>query len=145
MDRSTARLETLFQKLATTPTAAIKALAARSDALAAEADNANSTTMKGVRDQLDTVAWQFQQTSAIVLPLGKTQVLLEQYRHNLSGWRAMVVRQERTALIGLGVRLGILASVLAVLFIGAEFWRRAVLRFEHDLAPAAISGWWCGG
>ena len=132
MDRSTADLDSSFQKLSATPTAAIKALAARSDQLAAEADNANSSTMKDVRAQLDTVAWQFQQTSAIVLPLGKTHVLLAQYRQNLRGWREMVRRQENAALIALGIRIGILASVLAVLFIGAEFWRRAVLRFEHD-------------
>jgi small-conductance mechanosensitive channel len=132
MDRSTAHLEQRLQKLSATPVAAIKALATSSDALAAEADHANSTTMKGVRDQLDTVAWQFKQTSAIVLPLGKMHVLLEQYRHNLSSWRQLVVRQEHATLIGLGIRVGILALVLVVLFTGAEFWRRAVLRFEHD-------------
>ena len=132
MDRSTAALDTVFQKLAVTPTAAIKALAARSDALATQADSANSATMKDVRNQLDTVAWQFKQTSGIVLPLGKAHILLEQYRHNLANWREIVRRQEQAALIGLGVRIGLLAAVLAVLFTGAEFWRRAVLRFEHD-------------
>src|SRR5579871_5768115 len=118
MDRSTADLDSSFQKLSATPTAAIRALAARSDQLAAEADNANSTMMKDVRAQLDTVAWQFKQTSAIVLPLGKTHVLLAQYRQNLRGWREMVRHQENAALIALGIRIGILASVLAVLFIG---------------------------
>lgn len=135
MDRDTARLEALFQKLSATPIAAIKALAARSDALAAQAAQAaqaDSATMQDVRDQLDTVAWQFKQSSAIVLPLGKAHLLLEQYRHNLSSWRELVLRQEHDALIGLGIRVGMLALVLTVLFIGAEFWRRAVLRFEHD-------------
>lgn len=132
MDHSTAQLEAQFQKLSVTPIAAIKALGARSDALAAQADQASSTTIKDVRNQLDTVAWQFRQTSAIVLPLGKAHVLLEQYRHNLSSWRGLVLRQEHGALIGLGIRLGILAAVLTVLFIAAELWRRAVLRFEHD-------------
>src|SRR5579862_4396729 len=132
MDRSTAHLQQELQKLSATPVAAIKDLATSSDALAAEADHANSATMKDLRDQLDTVAWQFKQTSAIVLPLGKMHVLLEQYRHNLSSWRQLVVRQEYATLIGLGIRVGILALVLAVLFTGAEFWRRAVLRFEHD-------------
>jgi small-conductance mechanosensitive channel len=132
MDRSTERLDAMFKKLAATPVAALQALATRSDALAAQADSADSTAMKGVRDQLDIVAWQFKQTSGIVLPLGKTQVLLEQYRRNLNGWRQIVLRQEHAALIGLGVRLGILALVLGLLFTGAEFWRRAVLHFEHD-------------
>src|SRR6185437_4247916 len=132
MDQSTAHLETQLQNLSVMPVAAIKALTARSDALAGEAAHADSATIKSARAQLDKVAWQFRQTSAIVLPLGQAHVLLEQYRHNLGNWRAILREQERSTLSALAVRLGILALVLAALFAGAELWRRAVLRFEHE-------------
>lgn len=132
MDDSTVHLETAFKKLSATPVAAITALSSRSDALSAQADHADSATMKTVRAQLDTVAWQFKQTSAVVLPLGQAQVLLEQYRHNLSNWHEMLQRQERATLNGLAVRIGILVLLLVVLFAGAELWRRAVVRFEHE-------------
>lgn len=132
MDQSTAHLEMQFQKLSVTPVAAINALTQRSDALASAADHADSATMKSLRAQLDTVAWQFQQTSAVVLPLSQAHVLLEQYRHNLSSWRAILRQEERSTLSSLGVRLGILVLILAALFAGAELWRRAVLRFEHE-------------
>lgn len=133
MDQSTAHLQSQFENLSVTPLADIRTLTARSDALAAAAEHADSTAMKSVRAQLDTVAWQFKQTSAIVLPLSQTHVLLEQYRHNLNGWRNMLRAQEGSTLSALSVRIGILVLVLAALFVGAELWRRAVLRFEHDL------------
>ena len=104
----------------------------QSDALAAQADNANSTTLKGVRDQFDTLAWLFQQTSAVLIPLSKEGVLLKQYRHNLSNWRDAIKHQYHDALAALGVRLGILVAMLAVVFVGAEIWRRAVLRYAHE-------------
>ncbi len=132
IDQRTAHLEMQFRTLSVTPVAAINALTQRSDALVSAADQADSATMKTVRAQLDTVAWQFQQTSAIVLPLSQARVLFEQYRHNLSGWRAILRQEERSTLSSLGVRLGILVLILAALFAGGELWRRAVLRFEHE-------------
>jgi small-conductance mechanosensitive channel len=85
-----------------------------------------------VRDQFDTLAWLFKQTSAILLPLSKEGVLLEQYRNNLSSWRDNIRHQYHEALGALGVRLGVLAMLLGGVFAGAELWRRAVLRYAHD-------------
>jgi small-conductance mechanosensitive channel len=88
--------------------------------------------LKGVRDQFDTLAWLFQQTSAILIPLSKEGVLLQQYRHNLGNWRDAIKHQYHDALAALGVRLAVLAAMLAVVFAGAEIWRRAVLRYAHE-------------
>ena len=85
-----------------------------------------------MRDQFDTLAWLFQQTSAVLIPLSKEGVLLKQYRHNLSNWRDAIKHQYHDALVALGVRLGILLAMLAVVFAGAEIWRRAVLRYAHE-------------
>jgi len=132
IDERTADLEQTFLKIRTPPLEQLKQYAAQSDALSAQADNANSTTLKGVRDQFDTLAWLFQQTSAILIPLSKEGVLLKQYRHNLSNWRDAIKHQYHDALAALGVRLGVLALMLAVVFAGAEVWRRAVLRYAHE-------------
>ena len=59
-----------------------------------------------MRDQLDTLAWLFKQTSAILLPLSKEGVLLQQYRHNLQKWREAVDRQYQEARTALALRLG---------------------------------------
>ncbi|HWM70412.1 MAG TPA: mechanosensitive ion channel domain-containing protein [Steroidobacteraceae bacterium] len=132
IDERTADLEQTFLKIRTPPLEQLKQYAAQSDALSAQADNANSTTLKGVRDQFDTLAWLFQQTSAILIPLSKEGVLLKQYRHNLSNWRDAIKHQYHDALAALGVRLGVLALMLAVVFAGADVWRRAVLRYAHE-------------
>lgn len=132
IDERTAALEHTFEQIRSKPLDQLKQYAAQSDALAAQADNANSTTLKGVRDQFDTLAWLFQQTSAVLIPLSKEGVLLKQYRHNLANWRDTIKHQYHDAVVALVVRLGVLLAMLAVVFAGAEIWRRAVLRYAHE-------------
>jgi small-conductance mechanosensitive channel len=132
IDRGTAALEQTFAKIRSAPLEQLKALSARSDALSTQADNAHGAALKAVRDQLDTLAWLFKQTSAILIPLSKEGVLLQQYRHNLKSWRDAVRHQYRAALAALGVRLGILLALLAVVMAGSEIWRRAVVRYTHE-------------
>src|SRR5579863_4600249 len=132
IDRNTTALEQTFAKIRSAPLEQLKALSARSDALAAQADTAQGAALKDVRNQLDTLAWLFKQTSDILIPLSKEGVLLQQYRHNLNSWQEAVRRQYREALATLGVRLGILVALLAVVFVGAEVWRRLVIRYTHD-------------
>ena len=132
IDGRTAALAKTFRKISAAPLEQLKALSARSDALAAEADDAGSGTLKDLRNEFDTLAWLFKQTSEILIPLTKEQVLLQQYRHNLGNWRDSTQRQYHDALAALGIRLGIVAGILAVVFILAEVWRRAVLRYSHD-------------
>jgi small-conductance mechanosensitive channel len=133
IDKRTAALEQTFEKIRARPLEQLKNYAAQSDALALQADNVNGAALKAVRDQMDTLAWLFKQTSAILIPLSKEGVLLNQYRHNLSNWRDTTKHQYHDALATLGVRLGVLAAMLAVVFAGAEVWRRAVLRYAHEL------------
>lgn len=132
IDARTATLERTFEQIRAKPLEQLRQYSTQSDALAAQADHANGTTLKGVRDQFDTLAWLFQQTSAVLIPLSKEGVLLKQYRHNLGNWRDAIKHQYHEALVALGVRLGILLVMLAVVFAGAEIWRRAVLRYAHE-------------
>jgi small-conductance mechanosensitive channel len=132
VDARTAALATLFENINKAPLEQLKALSAQSEALAAQADNASSTTLINLRKQFDTLAWVFKQTSAILLPLSKESVLLQQYRHNLDNWRQFTRREYKDALRALGVRLGVLVGMLAVVFILAEVWRRAVLHYARE-------------
>lgn len=132
IDRRTAALEETFLKIRNPPLERLKALSAQSDALATQADRAHGAALKAVRDQLDTLAWLFQQTSAILIPLSKEGVLLEQYRHNLRNWRDAVRHEYDDALRALGIRLAILIGMLAIVFAGAEVWRRLVVRYSLE-------------
>jgi small-conductance mechanosensitive channel len=132
IDRGTAALESTFSRISSKPLDQLKALSARSDVLAAQADSAHGEALKSVRDQLDTLAWLFKQTSDILIPLSKEGVLLQQYRHNLNSWHDAARREYQDALATLALRIGILLATLAVVFAGGELWRRLVLRYTPD-------------
>ena len=133
IDKRTAELQEVFKRTRTPPMERLKALTARGDALAAQTDAGGTANLRGVRDQYDTLAWLYQQTSAIVIPLSNAEVLLNQYRRNLSNWRDVTQKQYREALSALGSRLLFFAALLALVFAAAELWRRAIFRYVHDL------------
>jgi len=85
-----------------------------------------------VHDQLDSLANQFKQASVIFIPLSRQSALLNQYRRNLKNWHNAVHGQSRDALQSLGIRLGVLLAILAVVYAFAEIWHRAVLKYVHD-------------
>ena len=132
IDQRTAELEETFKKIRTPPLDQLKRLADRGDALAAEAESGANANLRGVRDQYDTLAWLFQQTSAIVTPLSKAGVLLSQYRRNLSNWRAATQKQYRDAFEALGLRVALFAGLLAIVFGLGHLWRRVVFRYVHE-------------
>jgi small-conductance mechanosensitive channel len=133
IDRRTEELQGVFTKIRTPPLEQLKTLTSRGDALAAQAESTDTTTLRGVRDQFDTLAWLFKQTSSILTPLSKAGVLLEQYRRNLASWREATERQYRDAIKALGIRIAIFAALLAVVFLAAELWQRAVFRYVQDV------------
>ena len=135
IDDITARTKALaatFRKISDAPRAQLQAYSTQGDGLAAQADHADSVALKGLRDQFDTLAWLVQQTSGILLPLGKEQVLLQRYQHNLDSWRVSAEKQYHEAWAALGVRLGIVAGILIVIFVLGEVWRSAVFRYVHE-------------
>jgi small-conductance mechanosensitive channel len=132
LDRRTAALQTAFAQIRDPLVAQLRGLSGRGDALAAQADTADAAKLIQLRTQLDALAEQIKQESALLIPLGKQGVLLAQYRRNLANWRSIIEGQYHAALRTLGVRLSVLAALLAVVFIAAEFWRRAVLHYIRD-------------
>jgi Mechanosensitive ion channel len=132
VDNHTAALAHTFKNISGPPLKQLNAYSARSDALAAQADHAASSELKGLRSQIDTLAWLFKQTSEILIPLSKVQVLLQQYRHNLANWHDAAQRQYHDTLRALAVRVLTLAGILAAIFALAEVWRRSVLRYVHE-------------
>jgi small-conductance mechanosensitive channel len=132
IDHRTAQLQEVFTRIRTPPLEKLKRLTARGDALGAQADTGDGATLRGVRDQFDTLAWLFKQTSSILTPLTKAGVLLDQYRRNLASWRDATERQYHEALKALGVRVAIFAALLVLVFVAADLWQRAVFRYVQD-------------
>ena len=132
IDKRTEALQTTFAQIRAPLITELKALSARGDTLATQADSADSATLKQVGDQLDALSAEFKQTSTLLIPLSKEGVLLNQYRRNLGNWHDAVKIQYRNALKTLGIRLAVLAVLLALVFTAAELWRRAVMRYVQD-------------
>jgi small-conductance mechanosensitive channel len=132
IDGSTASLEETFRTIRAAPLERLKSLTTQSDALTTQADTAHGPALKTIRDQLDTLAWLFQQTSAIWIPMSKEGVLLEQYRHNLKNWRDAVSHEYQDALKELSVRVAILIGMLVIVFGGGEIWRRLIFRYIQE-------------
>jgi small-conductance mechanosensitive channel len=132
IDRRTAALQATFSKIREPLVDQLKAASSRGDALAAQADTDDSATLNRVHDELDSLSDEFKQASARVIPLSKEDVLLNQYRRNLHNWRDSIKNEFRDALKALGVRLLMLAVVLALVFAAAEIWVRAVVHYVQD-------------
>jgi small-conductance mechanosensitive channel len=132
VEQRTKALQETFYKIRAAPNEQLQRLSARADQLATAADTANGAALKALRDQLDTLAWLFTQTSAIAMPLSQEAVLLAQYRDNLDKWRASVKRQYHEVLRVLWTRIAVLAGALIAVFAGSELWRRTVLRYVFD-------------
>jgi small-conductance mechanosensitive channel len=133
IDKRTEALQSTFAQIRAPLVNQLKALAANGDALSATADSANGAPVGDVRGQFDSLANQFTSAAALLVPLSKEDLLLNQFRHNLGTWRAAVHSQYRDAIKTLGIRLGVLTVVLVIVFVGAELWKRAVLHYIHDL------------
>ena len=132
IDTRTQALQTAFAQIRAPLFDKLKALTARGDVLANQADTADNATLNLERSQLDALSNEFKHVSALFVPLSKEGVLLNQYHRNLVNWRNAVQSQYRDALKTLGVRLGALALLLVGVFSAAGLWRRAVLRYVQD-------------
>ena len=132
IDRRTEALQQTFTQARTAPEQQISVLSARGDALGARPATSATAELKTARDEYDTIAWLFQQTSSILVPMTKAGVLLDQYRNNLDSWRDATRTQYRSALKALAARVGLLILLLAFVFGAGELWRRAALNYVQD-------------
>jgi small-conductance mechanosensitive channel len=122
----------MFVETRAAPEQQIALLSARGDALAAQPATNDGAELKADRDEYDTIAWLFAQTSSILVPLTKASVLLDQYRTNLDSWRETTRTQYRSALRALAIRVGLLGLLLAGVVGAGEIWKRAVFNYVQE-------------
>lgn len=130
--QQTGALSTSSLKLRGPFVAQLRALSARGDQLAGQADTANKAMLDQERQQLTSLAAQFRQIATAVIPLSKQSVLLNLYQNNLTNSREILDAQYKSDLRNLGLRLGLLAIIFGILFGLAELWRRAVIRYVQE-------------
>ena len=89
--------------------------------------------LQAERASFDSVTATFKVLSAASIPLSQEVITLEQTRANLVTWRAAVDLEYRSVLRNLLLRVLGIAIALGVLFALGEVWRRATVRYVHDL------------
>jgi small-conductance mechanosensitive channel len=128
----TDELEAKSRALRTPLFAAVQESARRGDELADQADSADATALAQERKELEELTTQFKQLSTVTLPLGKQNILLDQYKRNLTNWRNVVQGHYTTRSHSLLLRLAFVVVALGLLFATAEVWRRATFRYVKD-------------
>jgi small-conductance mechanosensitive channel len=132
VDRRTEDLATQLDRIRSRLVDQLRALSAGGDALMAQADSADGATLVRVRAQLEAIAGEFRQASPFLVPLSKQGALLDQYRRSLKNWHDSIRGQSGDALKSLGIRAGILALILGVVFTVSRLWHGAVLKYVQD-------------
>jgi small-conductance mechanosensitive channel len=67
-----------------------------------------------------------------VIPLAKASLLLDATSTNLDEWRSETQRTYSGQLRGLLVRVGALGLAIILVWIAADFWRRAIFRYAQE-------------
>lgn len=110
----------------------VREFSRRGDELADQADSAGPAALEQERKELEALTAQFKQLSTVILPLGKQNILLDQYKRNLTNWRNVVQTQYSARAHSLVLRIGIVIAALILLFATAELWKRATFRYVKD-------------
>jgi small-conductance mechanosensitive channel len=107
--------------------------AQRGEELAKAADTATPAELEDQKRQLDVLTAHFKDISSVVVPLGQQNVLFSVYKATLSRWKTSIQKDYSDQLKALAVRAIGLALALAIVFILAEIWRKATLRYIKDI------------
>ncbi|HEY6270703.1 MAG TPA: mechanosensitive ion channel domain-containing protein [Terriglobales bacterium] len=111
----------------------MRELTQKGDQFAAQPDSSDPAVLAQQKQDLDSLTAEYKQLSASLLPLGKLAILLEQYKHTLSGWRNTVDGQYMSQLKGFLLRLVGLGVILGLVLGVSEVWRRATFRYVTDV------------
>jgi small-conductance mechanosensitive channel len=130
--RSTDALLQTSRKLQSPFIAGVTKIAEQGEQLAKQADASDTAQLEQLRRQLDSLTSEFKQSSGVVLPLSKQQVLLDLYKSNLVRWRSVVKSQYATDMRSLLIRMLVFGIILVIVIVLAQVWRRAVFRYVHD-------------
>jgi len=130
--QSTDELSRASERLRAPLLANLTAIAQRGEEAAKQADVSGPAQLEQLKHDLDALTASFKQTSTIVLPLSKQEVLFDLYKGNLGRWRSVVKSEYSADLRRLLTRLAIFGIALAVVIALSQIWRRAVFRYVHD-------------
>jgi small-conductance mechanosensitive channel len=131
--QSTDALSNSSQQIRTPLLRNLTTAAQRGEQLAKEADTSGPAQLQQQKRELDTLTGHFKELSSVMVPLERQSILLGLYKCAVNRWKTAVESQYSVELRGLIVRAVVLGFALAVVFILAEIWRKATLRYVRDI------------
>jgi small-conductance mechanosensitive channel len=129
---TTAALAHSAQQLRSPLMKSLRALAGRGEELAKAADTSTPAQLEQEKHELDSLTSQFKDFSSVIVPLQQQSILLGLYTNSLNRWKSSIQSEYSVELRSLLVRVGVLGFALAVVFVLAEIWRKATLRYIRD-------------
>ncbi|MBF6570053.1 MAG: mechanosensitive ion channel [Candidatus Binataceae bacterium] len=84
------------------------------------------------RQQFQALVQERKLLISAILPLAKTNVILNLYTHNLERWLQAIDRRSDQVLRSLVIRLIVLGGLLGLIAAGAIIWRQLTFRYIHD-------------
>lgn len=130
---ATANLRDTMQKLRAPLVQELRSASQQGDALTDAPDLTDPAAVKQRAQQLSDLTARYKQDSGVVIPLGKSMVLLDAVRGTLSEWRTDTDQAYRQELKRLMLRLVFLLIAIAVVFGASEVWRSATIRYVQDV------------
>jgi small-conductance mechanosensitive channel len=99
----------------------------------ASSTTADATQLNAQRAALEAGAAQFKKLATVLVPVGEQALTLESAGNTLRDWRAALGERSANVSRYLALRIGFLLASVAVVFVISEIWRRATVRYLHDL------------
>jgi small-conductance mechanosensitive channel len=130
---ATANLREAMQKLRAPLVQELRSASQQGDALTDAPDLTDPAAVKQRAQQLSDLTARYKQDSGVVIPLGKSMVLLDSVRGTLSEWRNDTNQAYRQELKRLMLRLVFLLIAIAIVFGASEVWRSATIRYVQDV------------
>jgi small-conductance mechanosensitive channel len=131
--QSTDALSNSSQQIRTPLLRSLTASAQRGEELAKEADTSGSAQLEQQKRELDTLTEHFKGLSSVMVPLERQSILLGLYKSAVNRWKTAVQSEYSVEFRGLIVRAAVLGFALTIVFILAEIWRKATLRYVRDM------------
>jgi small-conductance mechanosensitive channel len=85
------------------------------------------------RQALEADTARFKQLSTVLVPLGEQALTVESAAGTLDDWQTSLDSRMATIARYLALRIGVVLGWIAVVLIISEVWRRATLRYLHDV------------
>lgn len=105
----------------------------RGDELASQSSATDVSHLRSQQREFQALVERHELVSAATLPIAKQVMALDVYLSNLKRWKAQTEHESARRFRSLIIRLVILGSVLALVFLTAAVWQHVTFRYVQDV------------